>query len=72
MAIVHELQIPECGHPVDAALDQESLPEPFLATLAPPRAEQIAVLKKLHARVRGNLTLVANAILNLDEVINKN
>jgi len=44
----------------------------FLATLRPPRAEQIAVLKKLHARVGGNLTLVANAILNLDEVINKN
>ena len=44
----------------------------FLATLRPPRADQIAVLKRLHARVDGNLTLVANAILNLDEVINKN
>jgi len=44
----------------------------FIATLAPPRSEQITVLKKLHTRVDGNLTLVANAILNLDEVINKN
>ena len=44
----------------------------FLATLRPPRADQITVLKKLHTRVDGNLTLVANAILNLDEVINKN
>jgi len=44
----------------------------FLATLRPPRAEQLAVLKKLHERVGGNLTLVANAILNMDEVINKN
>jgi hypothetical protein len=44
----------------------------FLAMLSPPRADQIAVLKRLHARVNGNLTLVANAILNLDEVINKN
>src|SRR5437667_2312101 len=33
----------------------------FLATLHPPRADQITVLKKLHARVDGNLTLVANA-----------
>ena len=44
----------------------------FIATLAPAREEQIAVLKRLHTRVNGNLTLVANAILNLDEVINKN
>ena len=44
----------------------------FLATSRPPRMEQIAVLKKLHTRVDGNLTLVANAILNLDEVITKN
>jgi hypothetical protein len=44
----------------------------FLATLRPPRPDQVAVLKKLYARVDGNLALVANAILNLDEVINKN
>ena len=44
----------------------------FLATQRPPRPEQIAVLKKLSARVGGNLALVANAILNLDEVLNKN
>ncbi len=43
-----------------------------LALQRPPRRDEIAVLKKLHARVDGNLQLVANAILNLDEVINKN
>src|SRR5262249_45173299 len=44
----------------------------FLATLCPPNSEQVAVLKKLHERTAGNMTLVANAILNLDEVLNKN
>ncbi len=44
----------------------------FLATLHPPRAEQLGVLKKLYTQVDGNLTLVANAILNFDEVLNKN
>jgi hypothetical protein len=44
----------------------------FLATLAPPRTEQVEVLKKLHERVGGNLALVANVILNLDQVLNKN
>src|SRR5262249_29968059 len=44
----------------------------FLATLAPPQAEQIEILKKLNKRVSGNLALVANAILNLDQVLNKN
>jgi Protein of unknown function (DUF1553) len=44
----------------------------FLTMLHPPSAEQIVVLKKLHEKVGGNLTLVANAILNLDEVVNKN
>ncbi|MES2570488.1 MAG: hypothetical protein V4710_10605 [Verrucomicrobiota bacterium] len=34
--------------------------------------EEIAVLKRLHSRVNGDLRLVANAILNLDEVLNKN
>jgi hypothetical protein len=44
----------------------------LLATLAPPRADQVDILKKLTERVGGNLALVANAILNLDEVLNKN
>jgi len=43
----------------------------FLAMQRTPRKEEIAVLKNLYSRVDGNLTLVANAILNLDEVINK-
>ena len=58
----------EAGPDVDSQLKRGWL----LATLRPPRAEQIVVLKKLHDRVGGNLPLVANAILNLDEVINKN
>jgi len=44
----------------------------LLATQRPPRPFELNVLKKLHTRVGGNLTLVANAMLNLDEVLNKN
>ncbi|MFO1513674.1 MAG: PSD1 and planctomycete cytochrome C domain-containing protein [Verrucomicrobiota bacterium] len=44
----------------------------LLATQRPPRPDEIAVLTKLYERVDGNLALVANAILNLDEVLNKN
>ncbi len=44
----------------------------LLATQRPPRPFELDVLKKLHTRVGGNLTLVANAMLNLDEVLNKN
>jgi Protein of unknown function (DUF1553) len=44
----------------------------LLATQRPPRPDEMAVLKNLHQRVDGNLPLVANAILNLDEVLNKN
>jgi hypothetical protein len=44
----------------------------FLATLHPAKDQQIAVLRKLYDKVGGNMTLVANAILNLDEVLNKN
>ena len=44
----------------------------FLATLRPARPEEVTVLKQLHGRVDGNLSLVANTILNLDEVLNKN
>jgi hypothetical protein len=43
-----------------------------LATLRPARRDEIEILKALHERVGGNMTLVANAILNLDEVLNKN
>ena len=44
----------------------------LLATLRPTRPDEIAVLEKLYQRSDGNLALVANAILNLDEVLNKN
>lgn len=43
-----------------------------LATLRPARAAEVAVLKQLHERTGGSMTLVANAILNLDEVLTKN
>lgn len=43
-----------------------------LATLRPARPEEITVLHALHEKVGGNLTLVANAILNLDEVLSRN
>jgi hypothetical protein len=42
-----------------------------IATQRPPREHELAILAKLHART-GSLTLVANAILNLDEVQTKN
>src|SRR5262249_43570767 len=54
------------------ALERQLARGLWLATQRPPRAEAIAVLKELHARVGGDLKLVANAILNLDEVLNKN
>ena len=38
----------------------------------PPKPEQVQVLARLYPQVGGNLALVANAILNLDEVLNKN
>jgi len=43
-----------------------------LATLRPARPDEIAVLRTLHQKVGGNMTLVANAILNLDEVLSRN
>jgi hypothetical protein len=43
-----------------------------IAIQRPARPAEIETLKKLHQRVGGNLTLVANAIMNLDEVLNKN
>ncbi|HEV7401657.1 MAG TPA: PSD1 and planctomycete cytochrome C domain-containing protein [Chthoniobacteraceae bacterium] len=42
------------------------------ALLRPARPAEVAVLRALHAQVGGNLTLVANSILNLDEVLTKN
>ena len=44
----------------------------LLATQRPAQPEEIAILKTLHGRVDGDLRLVANAILNFDEVLNKN
>jgi hypothetical protein len=43
-----------------------------IATQRPPREHEIVALTKLHERTGGSLTLVANAILNLDEVLTKN
>ncbi len=60
--------VAEGGPDLDAQLKRGLL----LATQRPPRPEEIAVLKELYQRVDGNLALVANAILNLDEVLNQN
>lgn len=43
-----------------------------LATLRAPDWHELWTLRKLYTRVSGNLTLVANTILNMDEVLNKN
>jgi hypothetical protein len=43
-----------------------------LATLRPARPDEVAILRQLHTKVAGNMTLVANAILNLDEVLSRN
>ncbi len=43
-----------------------------LATQRPARPDEIAILEKLHVSTGGSMTLVANAILNLDEVLTKN
>jgi hypothetical protein len=58
----------EGGPEVEAQLKRGLL----LALQRPPDPDEVAVLKKLYSRVDGNMTLVANAILNLDEVLNKN
>jgi hypothetical protein len=58
----------EAGPDLEAQLNRGLL----LALQRPARAAEIAALKELHRRVEGNLTLVANAILNLDVVLNKN
>ncbi len=44
----------------------------LLATQRPGRDYEIAALRQLHTRTGGHLTLVANAILNLDEVLTRN
>ncbi|MES2707732.1 MAG: PSD1 and planctomycete cytochrome C domain-containing protein [Verrucomicrobiota bacterium] len=43
-----------------------------LAALRAPDWREVWTLQKLYTRVGGNLTLVANTILNMDEVLNKN
>jgi hypothetical protein len=43
-----------------------------LALQRPARPDQVKVLEDLYPKAGNNLTLVANAILNLDEVLNKN
>lgn len=43
-----------------------------LALLRPPRLDEITVLTELHTRTGGSMKLVANAILNLDEVLLRN
>ena len=55
-----------------ATLDEQLARGVAIATLRPARDYEIAALKKLHAQTNGDLKLVANAILNLDEVLTKN
>ncbi len=55
-----------------ATLDEQIARGLAIATLRPARDYEIAALKKLHAQTGGDLRLVANSILNLDEVLNKN
>ncbi|RYD33574.1 MAG: DUF1553 domain-containing protein [Verrucomicrobiaceae bacterium] len=43
-----------------------------LAAFRAPDWHELWTLRKLHARVGGNLTLVANTLLNMDEVLSKN
>lgn len=52
-------------------LDEQIARGLALATLRPARPGEISILRDLHQKT-GNLTLVANAILNLDEVLAKN
>jgi hypothetical protein len=54
------------------ALDEQLARGVALATLRPARDYEIDALRQLHTKVDGNMTLVANAILNLDEVLAKN
>jgi hypothetical protein len=54
------------------SLDEQFARGIALATLRPARADEAAVLKRLHDRTGGSMKLVANAILNLDEVLTKN
>ena len=55
-----------------ATLEEQLARGLALATLRPARDYEIAALKKLHTQTNGDLKLVANAILNLDEVLTKN
>jgi hypothetical protein len=53
-------------------LDEQLARGVALATLRPARADEVTILKQLHERTGGSMKLVANAILNLDEVLTKN
>jgi hypothetical protein len=53
-------------------LDEQLARGLALATFRPARDYEVATLRELHSKVGGNMTLVANAILNLDEVLTKN
>ncbi len=55
-----------------ATLDEQLARGIAIATLRPARDYELETLRKLHARVGGDLRLVANTILNLDEVLTKN
>ncbi|HET6407488.1 MAG TPA: DUF1553 domain-containing protein, partial [Chthoniobacteraceae bacterium] len=55
-----------------ASLPQQIAAGLQIATLRAPREHEITTLTRLHERTGENLTLVANAILNLDEVLTKN
>ena len=55
-----------------ATLDEQLARGLAIATLRPARDYEIAALKKLHGQTNGDMKLVANAILNLDEVLTKN
>jgi hypothetical protein len=55
-----------------ATLDEQLSRGIAIATLRPARDYEIAVLKKLYSDVGGDLRLVANTILNLDEVLTRN
>ena len=57
---------------VSPALDIQLTHGIELATLRPAKAEEVQILRQLHERVGGDMQLVANAILNFDEVLNKN
>jgi hypothetical protein len=54
------------------ALEEQIARGLSLALFRPARPDEVAVLKQLHERTGGSMQLIANAILNLDEVLTKN